>query len=233
MNTVGMVRTLDNLGRITMPKEFRNILGFKEGRLIEILEEKNGEIILKKCTEETKGVVRKLDQLGRFVIPKKTRKRFGIKNGDNIEMLAREDGNIIVKKYLNVDFQKSAYNEHVAQIRQYADFLAGLTNFVTCITDKNEVIAISGEENKYYLGGMVSKKVLCMAEKGGILYTSCQFLPILQDEDVSKYKLQIIVPIIKYQKTIGTIILFSCDCNKSTNIYGIARMAAEDLSNKM
>ena len=48
MKATGVVRRVDDLGRIVIPKEIRKTLRIKEGTPIEIFTEKEGDIILKK-----------------------------------------------------------------------------------------------------------------------------------------------------------------------------------------
>ena len=48
MKATGVVRRIDDLGRIVIPKEIRRTLRIKEGDPLEIFTDKEGEIILKK-----------------------------------------------------------------------------------------------------------------------------------------------------------------------------------------
>lgn len=48
MKATGVVRRIDDLGRIVIPKEIRKVLRLKEGDPIEIFTDKEGEVILKK-----------------------------------------------------------------------------------------------------------------------------------------------------------------------------------------
>lgn len=48
MKATGIVRRIDELGRIVVPKEIRRNLRMREGDPIEIFTEKNGEVILRK-----------------------------------------------------------------------------------------------------------------------------------------------------------------------------------------
>ena len=48
MKATGVVRRIDDLGRIVIPKEIRKVLRIKEGDPIEIFTSKDGEVILKK-----------------------------------------------------------------------------------------------------------------------------------------------------------------------------------------
>lgn len=48
MKATGIVRRIDDLGRVVIPKEIRRTLRIREGDPLEIYVERNGEIILKK-----------------------------------------------------------------------------------------------------------------------------------------------------------------------------------------
>ncbi len=48
MKATGIVRKIDELGRVVIPKEIRKALRIREGDPLEIYTEKNGEIIFKK-----------------------------------------------------------------------------------------------------------------------------------------------------------------------------------------
>ncbi len=48
MKATGIVRRIDELGRIVIPKEIRRTLHIREGDPLEIYTEKNGEVIFKK-----------------------------------------------------------------------------------------------------------------------------------------------------------------------------------------
>ena len=48
MKATGIVRRIDELGRVVVPKEIRRTLRIREGDPLEIFTDRNGEIILKK-----------------------------------------------------------------------------------------------------------------------------------------------------------------------------------------
>ena len=56
MRATGIVRRLDDLGRLVIPKEIRRVLGWKEGDPLELyFDKENKTIVLKKYeTEEEK-----------------------------------------------------------------------------------------------------------------------------------------------------------------------------------
>lgn len=48
MKATGIVRRIDDLGRVVIPKEIRRTLHLREGEPMEIFTGKDGEVILKK-----------------------------------------------------------------------------------------------------------------------------------------------------------------------------------------
>lgn len=48
MKATGIVRRIDDLGRVVIPKEIRKTLKIREGNQLEIFTDRNGEIVLKK-----------------------------------------------------------------------------------------------------------------------------------------------------------------------------------------
>ena len=48
MKATGVVRRIDDLGRVVIPKEISKTLRIKEGDPLEIFTDKEGEVILKK-----------------------------------------------------------------------------------------------------------------------------------------------------------------------------------------
>ena len=48
MKATGIVRRIDDLGRVVIPKEIRRVLRIREGDPLEIFTEKDGELIFKK-----------------------------------------------------------------------------------------------------------------------------------------------------------------------------------------
>ena len=83
------------------------------------------------------GVVRRIDDLGRIVIPKEIRKVLRIKEGDPIEIFTGREGEVILKKY-------SPIGELSEFASNYAETLAKTSGHIACITDKDNVIAVSG-----------------------------------------------------------------------------------------
>ena len=51
MKEAGIVRRIDELGRVVIPKELRKVLKLKEGELLEIYTNDKQELVLKKYNE--------------------------------------------------------------------------------------------------------------------------------------------------------------------------------------
>ena len=58
MRATGIVRRIDSLGRIVIPKEIRRTMQIREGDSLEIYVESGGDIILKKYST--------IDELGKY-----------------------------------------------------------------------------------------------------------------------------------------------------------------------
>lgn len=60
-NTIGIIRGMDDLGRVVIPKELRRNINIKEGDQFEIFATTDGEIILRKAiVKEVDGVMVKV-----------------------------------------------------------------------------------------------------------------------------------------------------------------------------
>ncbi|MCL1952289.1 MAG: AbrB/MazE/SpoVT family DNA-binding domain-containing protein [Oscillospiraceae bacterium] len=92
----GMVRRVDNLGRILVPKEYRKELGLEEDNRIELAVLPDG--LLVRPLRSSKGPARRIDALGRVNIPVTARRALGIAFGDELEMFLLRDGMFIRKK---------------------------------------------------------------------------------------------------------------------------------------
>ena len=51
MKETGIVRRIDELGRVVIPKELRKVLKLKEGELLEIFTNDKSELVFKKYNE--------------------------------------------------------------------------------------------------------------------------------------------------------------------------------------
>ena len=61
-NIIGIIRTMDDLGRVVIPKEYRRATNIKEGDSFEIFATSDNTIILRKATvKEVDGVMVKVE----------------------------------------------------------------------------------------------------------------------------------------------------------------------------
>lgn len=95
--TKGVVRKIDHLGRITLPKEYRNTFRMDEKAPIGMYLE-NKQIRLVKADEKFLGIVRELDELGRLTLPIEIRRTLGFRDRQEVDMYIDCDA-IIVAKY--------------------------------------------------------------------------------------------------------------------------------------
>src|SRR5574344_374708 len=175
------------------------------------------------------GIVRKIDDLGRIVIPKEIRKSLRIREGDPLEIYVEKDGEIVLRKY-------AVMGDMLEVATQYADTLNKTTDFVTCITDTETIIAVSGASRNEYLAKEISEHVLNVMEDRAIWSTKDdRIMPIIINDNTLKYRSQIIAPIICDGDAIGTVILFSTHYDKPiTNVeFKLVQNAANCLGKQM
>ena len=61
-NLVGIIRSIDDLGRVVIPKELRRAINIHEGEQMEIFATSDGEIILRRASmKEVDGVMVKVE----------------------------------------------------------------------------------------------------------------------------------------------------------------------------
>lgn len=155
------------------------------------------------------GIVRRIDDLGRVVIPKEIRRTLRIREGDPLEIFTDKEGQVILKKY-------SPIGELSEFAKEYAESLHQSSGHITCIADKDTIIAVSGASKKEFLEKQISidlEKVL--QEKATYIAktTEDRKISILADENDRKYTSEVIAPIVAEGDTIGAVIFLSTDPN--------------------
>jgi len=97
----GMIRKIDELGRVVIPIELRNLFKYNEKDPIEVYM-RNKEIVLKKPVldgnEKNVGIIRKFDELGRITLPKELRDRLGMEIKSPVEIYINGK-DIILRRY--------------------------------------------------------------------------------------------------------------------------------------
>ena len=168
---------------------------------------KEGEFI--KAT----GIVRRIDDLGRVVIPKEIRRTLRIREGDPLEIFVDRDGELVLKKY-------SPIREMGEFAKEYVDSLFEATGHITCITDRDTIIAVSGASKKEYLNkalrpaieqAMKERKPIHIGIAGE--HTLCNNCPENVGEDKCNYTSEVIAPVISQGEPLGAVMLISKDSN--------------------
>ncbi|MDE7310036.1 MAG: stage V sporulation protein T [Eubacterium sp.] len=152
------------------------------------------------------GIVRRIDDLGRVVIPKEIRRTLRIREGDPLEIFTDREGEIILKKY-------SPIGELSEFAGQYAESLAQTTGMLVCITDRDHVIAASGNGKKDFEGKPISHQLECVIEDRNSMVASKEesdFVKVTLDDN-GDYASQAISTIICEGDAIGSVILYNKD----------------------
>ena len=169
------------------------------------------------------------DDLGRIVIPKEIRRTLRIREGDPLEIFTDREGEIILKKY-------SPVGELGAFAKEYAESLAQTAGHITCILDKDHIIAVSGGPKKDFLEKHISDAMEeCINSRNTLnaKRSDGNFVPVLDDESDESYNYQLITPIISEGDVIGAVMFLSQD-KKMGEIEGkLAQTAAGFLAKQM
>ena len=156
------------------------------------------------------GIVRRIDDLGRVVIPKEIRRTLRIREGDPLEIFTDKEGEVILKKY-------SPIGELGDFASQYAESIHKTSGHITCIADRDSIIAVSGAAKKEFLEKSLSTDLeRVIEEKTTFVVKSSEekTIPVLADEAPDRrYSSQVVSPIISEGDPIGAVILLSTDPN--------------------
>jgi len=148
------------------------------------------------------GIVRRIDDLGRVVIPKEIRRTLRIREGDPLEIFTDREGEIILKKY-------SPIGELGAFAKEYAESLAQASGHITCIVDKDQIIAVSGAAKKEFMEKHISaelERVINQRNTVNATRNETGFVPVLEDDDEEAYTHELITPIISEGDVLGAIV---------------------------
>lgn len=152
------------------------------------------------------GIVRRIDDLGRVVIPKEIRRTLRIREGDPLEIFTDKEGEVILKKY-------SPIGELGDFATQYADSIYKTSGHITCIADRDAIIAVSGASKKEFLEKSLSMDLERVIEEKNTLVVKSsddKSISILADEGSDKkYTSQVVSPIISEGDPIGAVMLLS------------------------
>ncbi len=157
------------------------------------------------------GIVRRIDDLGRVVIPKEIRRTLRIREGDPLEIFTDREGEVILKKY-------SPIGELSEFAKEYVESLHGSMEHVTCIADRDSIIAVAGAPKKELLDKRVSaafEKI--MEDKASVMLSLTgenKMINITADEEgTPKYTSGVVAPIVSQGDPIGAVLLLSKEPN--------------------
>jgi AbrB family transcriptional regulator (stage V sporulation protein T) len=168
------------------------------------------------------GIVRRIDELGRIVIPKEIRKTLRIRQMDSIEIYTSGDDEIILKKY-------TPLGEIRTIAGHYAESMAKISGNIICVTDKENVVAVSGGGKKELESALVSKQLLsAMADRRSILAanTDADYVPVTGAVE-RIYAWQVISPIISDADVLGCVIMLGKDGKYGTTEEKMVAVAAD------
>ena len=153
------------------------------------------------------GIVRRIDDLGRVVIPKEIRRTMRIREGDPLEIFTERNGEVIFKKY-------SPIGELGEFAAEYAETLASTSGIAVVITDKDNIIAVSGAPKKELAEKRISENVEKILERKSVFVTedaSGEKMPVV--DGAEKYFAGVVAPIVSEGDTIGSVMMVSDDNN--------------------
>ena len=170
------------------------------------------------------GIVRRIDDLGRVVVPKEIRRTLRIREGDPLEIFTDREGEIILKKY-------SPIGELGQFAGEYAESLSQATGHLVCITDRDHVIAASGQGKREFENKPISKQLEMMIEDRKNVVASKgekEFVKI-------DYAEQSIGTIISEGDAIGSVVLYNRDekCKMGETESKLVSVAAGFLGRQM
>lgn len=144
------------------------------------------------------GIVRRIDDLGRVMIPKEIRRTLRIREGDPLEVFVQEGG-VFFKKY-------SPFTGLNSFAEKYADSLRETTGHICIITDRDNIIAISGISKRDFIEKAISKEIEdIIVNRKSLLFNE---VPIdIIENPVKHFNSMIVFPIISEGETIGSVIL--------------------------
>ena len=94
----GIVRKIDELGRITLPIEYRKTFGIKVKEQAPIgMYIENSKIHLVRVGDEFRGIARELDELGRLTLPIEIRRSLKFVDRQPVDLYVDGDEIIVVK----------------------------------------------------------------------------------------------------------------------------------------
>jgi AbrB family transcriptional regulator (stage V sporulation protein T) len=172
------------------------------------------------------GIVRRIDDLGRVIIPKEIRRAMRIREGDPLETFF-ENGGVLFKKY-------QPFGELLDFAQDYTDSLNKTSGHICIITDRDNIIAMSGLSKRDYLQKNINNKLERILDDR-ILYSSNTEAFNILDEQPDTFNRIVIAPIVVEGDVIGSVILATKNININFGVTEskLVQSAAEFLGKQM
>ena len=145
--------------------------------------------------------IRHIDDLGRVSIPKEIRRMMRIRPEDALECYATCDG---------VMFRKYSIKECIAgSTLQFCDSIASNFGLTVAVTDKNNMIAVSGENMAKHdlLGKRISNQVEQIISNRHTYQYNGENENMIFIDDSEKYFASMITPIIYVGEALGSVLI--------------------------
>jgi len=152
-----------------------------------------------------------------------------ISKGDPLEIFTDREGEIILKKY-------SPIGELGNFAKEYTESLATSSGHITCIVDKDQIIAVSGGAKKELMEKHISKDLEKAVNSRNTHHASRGepgFVPILEDDPTDIYSNQMITPIMAEGDVLGAILFLSPDKKMGELETKLAQTAAGFIGKQM
>ena len=150
------------------------------------------------------GIVRRIDDLGRVVIPKEIRNTLHIRESDPLEIYTGDAGEVIFKKY-------SAIGEIPTFAAKFAELLQKEISAPVLITDRNNVVAVSGAPKTELLCKTLSTETLALLEKRSTFIKNNESNTIIVPIEKTESEAAIISPIITNGDLAGSVIVLKSE----------------------
>jgi len=171
------------------------------------------------------GIVRRIDDLGRVVIPKEIRRTMRIRDGEPLEIYVDREGEVILKKYSPI----TDLGQHA---KEYADSLHEALGYIVCVTDRDEIIAVSGGFKK----DLMKKPIGSLLED---IIRSTQTKTLQEEHSLTEderviFKSSVIAPIVANDNALGAVIITTNEDVQMGNLENkLAETAAVFLAKQM
>lgn len=173
------------------------------------------------------GIVRRIDDLGRVVIPKEIRRTMRIREGDPLEIYTSREGEVIFKKY-------SLLGSLEAFAAELCDALSKNGSFSAAITDRDTIIALTGEGRRELLGRRVTPELELVMEGRSTYRFVRNDPPLLVSESSDRFTAAVAAPILCAGDVLGAVLFYSAaEQEPGESEYRLARTIADFLGRHM